>query len=265
MADESMVRCLEAQAEAIWPQERELLARLAPPERVLDVGAGTGEFVRRAAELWPSARFLGLDLYQPHLVRAQERAAQARAAATFAVGDAFALPVRRAAFDLVVCRHLLQAIPEPERVVAELMRVARPGGRVHVLAEDYAMMHFGPTSLDCDRFWLDGPGAFARSTGTDLFVGRRAFGLLRAAGFVDVRVDYVIVDTQRVPRATFAAIWRAWRDGYAEAIARESDLSLEHVLACFEDMLGAIECEDGYGVWHVPIVSGRRPAAGAAG
>ena len=35
----------------------------------------------------------------------------------------------------------------------------------------------------------------------------------------DITVDYIIVDTLRVPRETFAAILEAWRDGYAESLA----------------------------------------------
>ena len=53
-------------------------------------------------------------------------------------------------------------------------------------------------------------------TDTDSRIGRRAWTLLRAAGLIDVRVDYVVVDTLRVPRRVFADIITAWRDGYVE-------------------------------------------------
>ena len=51
MADESMIRTLAAQIEAIWPQEKTLIDfyRLPRNARVLDVGAGTGEFSARIA------------------------------------------------------------------------------------------------------------------------------------------------------------------------------------------------------------------------
>lgn len=51
MADESMVRNLAAQAEAIWPQEEALVMRYVLPARaeVLDVGCGTAEIVSRLA------------------------------------------------------------------------------------------------------------------------------------------------------------------------------------------------------------------------
>lgn len=64
MADESMVRNLDAQARAIWPQEMELIRRYAlPPEpHILDAGCGTGEISSRLAEMFPKAVVLGIDI-----------------------------------------------------------------------------------------------------------------------------------------------------------------------------------------------------------
>jgi len=58
MADESMVRTLSAQAEAIWPQEQALFARYALPAGVsiLDAGCGTGEISMRLAQMFDRAR-----------------------------------------------------------------------------------------------------------------------------------------------------------------------------------------------------------------
>ena len=74
-----------------------------------------------------------------------------------------------------------------------------------------------------------------------------------------MRVDYITVDTVRAPREVFDRIWTAWRDGYAEAIARETELTLAEVLASFEAMLAAIRDPHGYGVWQLPLVSGVVP------
>ena len=59
MADESMVRNLAAQADAIWPQEEPLFRRYGQPARILDVGCGTGEISSRLATLFPAARVTG--------------------------------------------------------------------------------------------------------------------------------------------------------------------------------------------------------------
>src|SRR5687767_6624796 len=122
MADESMVRNLAAQAEAIWPQEGPIFGRHALPAApaILDVGCGTGEITLRLAAAFPGATLVGVDLIEPHLALARERARAAGVAdrVTFAQGDAFELGFAAATFDLVVCRHMLQAVPTPERVLA---------------------------------------------------------------------------------------------------------------------------------------------------
>jgi len=252
IAHESMVRNLAAQAEAVWPQEREIVARYPAPDRVLDVGCGTGEIARRVAELFPGAIVTAADLHRPHL----QRGKQVTERVDFVQADAFHLPVADRTFDLTLCRHMLQMVPEPLEVLREMMRVTREGGRLHVLGEDYAMMHFHPTRLDCDRFWHEGPMVFARSTGTDLRVGRAVFTMLKQLGARDLRVDYVVLDTLRAPRETFAAIWEAWRDGYSDSIVRNSRLTREEVRAYWEDMIASIRNPEGYGVWFIPIVGG---------
>ena len=259
MADESMVRNLRAQIECIWPQERPIFERHALPAqaRVLDVGCGTGELDAFLGELHPDARIDGIDIDEAHLARARVRCAALGERAHFALGDAFALAAADASYDLTICRHVVQAVPEVPKLLAELVRVTRPGGRLHVLAEDYGLMQFAPTRLDSDDFWRSGAWEYARRIGCDLRIGRKMPALFAAAGLQDIRCDYVVVDTLRVPRATFADIWRAWRDGYTEVLAQHSALSIDAIRAHFEDMIAAIET--GYACWHVPVITGTKP------
>src|ERR1041385_2984909 len=83
MADESMVRNLRAQAEAIWPQEEPIIrghggaggnfGAAEFPGDILDVGCGTGEITSRLARLFSAAGGTGVDLIEPHLALARER------------------------------------------------------------------------------------------------------------------------------------------------------------------------------------------------
>jgi ubiquinone/menaquinone biosynthesis C-methylase UbiE len=265
MADESMVRNLEAQARAIWPQEGPLIRRYALPSeaRILDAGCGTGEAASRLAELFPQSRVLGVDIIDEHLKLARARYAGLAPRLAFEHQSVFELNAADRSFDLTVCRHVLHSIPYADRVVAELVRVTRRGGYLHLIPEDYGMLHFQRGTLDPTDFWHTAAPSFGSTTGTDLFVGRNMFGILTALNLEEIKVDYVVVDTVRVPRETFATIIEAWRDGYVESIAQLTPFTRESAAAYFNQMIENIRDPRGYAVWMVPVVSARVPSSGA--
>lgn len=260
MADESMIRNLAAQAHAIWPQEQPLLARygLQGAVHIADVGCGSGEITGRLAELYPQAQVLGIDILETSVAHARRRYAALSPRVRFEQGDAFDLELPADTFDLVVCRHVTQAVPDADEVLSELHRICRPGGWVHVLSEDYGMLHMMLGKLDPDRLWYEGVLSFTHATGTDARVGRRTWTMMKQLGLQDVWVDYVVVDTLRVPRATFAGIIEAWRDGYADTISSKTKLMPGEARALFDQVVASILNPDHYAVWHIPIVSGRK-------
>jgi SAM-dependent methyltransferase len=180
MADESMVRGLDAQARAIWPQEQQLIRRYEIPAeaRILDAGCGTGEGSSRLAELFSQSQVIGVDIVDHHLELASSRYANLATRLKFEHRSIFELGFPDDSFDLTVCRHVMHSIPHPDRVLAELARVTRPGGYLHLIAEDYGMLHFQRGKLDPSDFWHVVAPSFAAATGTDLFIGRNTFGIL---------------------------------------------------------------------------------------
>ncbi|MEP6997124.1 MAG: class I SAM-dependent methyltransferase [Betaproteobacteria bacterium] len=263
MADESMVRNLAAQARAIWPQEAPLFGRYALPAeaRILDAGCGTGEASARLADFFPRARVLGVDIIDAHLELARSQYQSLAARLSFEHQSVYELAAADRSFDLTVCRHVIHAIPHPDQVLAELVRVTRPGGYLHLIPEDYGMLHFQRGALDPQEFWHVAPARFGAATGTDLFIGRNVFSILAAMDLEAITVDYVVVDTVRVPRETFASILEAWRDGYAEPIGELTPITKESALAYFDQMIADIRNPRRYAVWMVPVVSARVPGA----
>jgi ubiquinone/menaquinone biosynthesis C-methylase UbiE len=261
MADESMIRTLAAQANAIWPQEERLFARygLPPESHIADIGCGSGEITSRLALMYARATLIGVDILESSVAYASRRYAALAPRLRFQQGDAFALAFESAQFDLVVCRHMTQSIPEPEKALAELRRICKPGGWLHILSEDYGMLQMMAGKLDPDRLWHEGAVPFGRSTGVDARIGRRTWTLLHELGMEELRVDYVTVDTLRVPRDTFAAMMEAWRDGYVDVIGAHTALTSAEARALFEFIIASIRNPNEYAVWQVPIVSGRKP------
>jgi SAM-dependent methyltransferase len=226
---------------------------------VLDVGCGTGEITARLASLFPGARLVGVDLEATHLDRARERCAALGDRVRFQTDDALALSFTSNAFDLVVCRHVIQAIPDAPRALAEMARVARPGGRLHIIAEDYGMLWCHPTESDADGFWQRLPPLYGRAIGTDLHIGRKLFTLLSELGLDQIAVDYVVVDTLRVPRDTFARIWEAWRDGYTEPLVQHTGVPREEIERRWREMIACARDPRGYALWQVPVWTARKP------
>jgi len=265
MSDASMLRTLAAQADLVWPLEAPLFDAygLAGRIAILDVGCGTGEITRRLAALYPEAELAGVDLIESHLELARGMSAGLGERLRYEPADATALPFADGAFDLVVCRHMLQVVPDPAAIVAELLRVAKRGGVLHLLAEDYHMLQAeppaDPAALDPDVFWLRGPVAFGRAIGTDLRIGRTLFGHLRRAGARKIDVHHLVVDTVRSDRATLAAMMEAWRDGFAGPISEETGFDLATAVAHFDAMIATIRDPDRYFAWQIPVWSARRP------
>jgi ubiquinone/menaquinone biosynthesis C-methylase UbiE len=94
----------------------------------LDVGCGTGALSATILQRMRPGCVLGLDSSADFLAHARKQAQDRRAA--FDLGDAQALPFGDGQFDAAVSGLVLNFVADPERMVAEMRRVVRPGGTV---------------------------------------------------------------------------------------------------------------------------------------
>jgi SAM-dependent methyltransferase len=265
MENDAMVLTLDAQARAIWPQERVVINRIfsQPGLEVLDAGCGTGEFSSRIVKEFSPAKVVGIDIADMHIRLAKERY-KGHQRLSFEHGDATALAFADNSFDVAVCRHMLQAIPHPMKVIHEMIRVVKPGGWFYALAEDYGMLFFYPTKHDMDEFFGVYGGRASANAGSDLRQGRKLPSILTSLKLEDIEVNYLCIDTLRVERDILADIFVHWRDGFEEWVSTNAGKPLEDVRARFNDMIECTRSKDGYAVWLIPSVSARVTAVSKA-
>lgn len=98
-----------------------------PPQRILDVGCGTGRGTARLKKRWSKATVIALDL-APGMLRAVRRHSGWLKPIERVCADALALPFPDRCMDVVYSNFCLQWCEVPRKFFRELNRVLKPGG-----------------------------------------------------------------------------------------------------------------------------------------
>ena len=110
-------------------------AGVSDRDAVLDVGSGTGALAAAVVAAAPSCHVVGIDPAEPYVDFARARALGDQV--EFEVGDAQQLRFEDRSFDRTLSLLNLNFIPNPDRAIAEMRRVTRPGGTVAAAVWDY--------------------------------------------------------------------------------------------------------------------------------
>jgi SAM-dependent methyltransferase len=221
---------LRRQAEELHDHSATLLDHVGvqPGWSAIDLGCGPRGIIDLLAErVGPAGRVTGLD-YNPDSVAVAREFAASRGLANVAIvkGDARRTRLPASSFDVVHTRTLLINIPDPAEVVAEMVRLAKPGGWVAAMEPDVVLSLCYPPHPAWDRLvelFLQVQAGDA----ADPYVGRRLPELLREAGLEDVGVEakadiYPIGHSRRTVRLD---LMRSMRPKIVErGIATEQEL-----------------------------------------
>ena len=167
------------------PALREL--KLQPGQRVLDVGSGLGQFTRMMArEVGGEGCVIGIEFDEQQLEEAirQARAADEDGLVQFRQGDARNLPLADgewSSFDVVHCRFVLEHIPDPLVAVKQMVKAARPGGRIVLQDDDHDVLRMWPACNEGAALWRAYIDSYA-PMGNDALIGRKLITLLHQAG-----------------------------------------------------------------------------------
>jgi arsenite methyltransferase len=175
-------------AESLFPADGP-----APGMRVLELGCGPGFYACRLAQEYPQIRTTGVDLSKRLIERARSRAAsRSLENCTFFHGDATALPELSGPIDAIVVSRLFLIVPNKKAVLAEILRVLRPGGRCFI-AEPTSGFR---TRLPLSCMWLlakltsSPAGKYREPQQADVMSRPDFLALIHSQPWESVRVEY---------------------------------------------------------------------------
>jgi len=163
-------------------------------EKILDVGSGLGQLSRAMAKA-VKTKALGIERSEEQIAEAlsQARKAGEENLVEFRQGDATNLPLRNEewnSFDVVHTRFLLEHVPEPLTIVKQMVKAAKPGGRIILSDDDHDVLRLYPEPPGLTVLWNLYQRTYDR-LGNDPIIGRRLVQLLHQAGAKPVRNTWV--------------------------------------------------------------------------
>lgn len=193
------IRHLVEQTEVYSHEANELfdLIGVAPNTTAIDMGCGVmGVLPLLAERVGGDGRVVGLDREARMVEFGRQLAEQRGLTVEFIEADATATGLPDRAFDLVHARTLLLNVQNPEQILTEMVRIAKPGGVVAVQEPDASAWNCDPPHPAFDILRGAILSAYRR-TGKDFNIGRRIARMLKQAGLDGVNVR----PTARVTRA----------------------------------------------------------------
>lgn len=156
---------------------------IVPHMRILEVGSGLGILAAEVAAAAEGVHVCGLE-------RAPEQIAAAvkTSNVNYVQGDAHRLDFPDGSFDLVYARYLLEHVSDPRKVLSEMRRVVRSGGRAAACENDISLLRLDPPCPTFEVVWRAFQ-QYQESLGGDALIGRRLFRLFCGAGFSQIELS----------------------------------------------------------------------------
>ncbi|MBL8647089.1 MAG: class I SAM-dependent methyltransferase [Sphingosinicella sp.] len=166
-------------------------AAARPGEAVLDIGCGAGvTTLALAASVQPGGRIVGVDISEPLVVRARERAAAAALPIDFRLEDASRAALPDAAFDLLFSRFGVMFFDAPTEAFRHMRAALKPGGRLAFICwRSAAENDWAKLPIAALRGIVPIPESNPEAPGPYAFGNRaRVETILADAGFTDVEI-----------------------------------------------------------------------------
>jgi len=188
-------RRLQQQAQELAHESSWLFDRIGigPGSRVVEIGCGPQGCLELLSDrVGPEGHVIGVELSE-HAVELARRFLADRGIANAEVrqGTGAGTGLEAHSFDFATARLVLVNVPEPEKIVAEMVALVKPGGVVALHEADWIAHICDPALPEWDRL-MQALVTYSNENGIDLYIGRRIARMLRAAGLTDIQLNPII-------------------------------------------------------------------------
>eukprot|EP00475_Leptophrys_vorax_P033939 TRINITY_DN5418_c0_g1_i1.p1 TRINITY_DN5418_c0_g1~~TRINITY_DN5418_c0_g1_i1.p1 ORF type:complete len:392 (+),score=91.48 TRINITY_DN5418_c0_g1_i1:60-1235(+) len=215
------------QIQVLWEREHPIIKsyNLDPEEKlhILEVGCGNGIIACKLLEMFPSARYFGVDVDEKMLDLTRQRTHEFSDRVKTqqlnllkhdaSKGDLNVHQLHDSSvpqpsswtpflekFDLIICRHVTQWLRDPKIALGNMLSFLAPGGFLHILAEDLDLLYFTPASDHLKYYFQSFINGEIR-LGCPLQRGRDCMPMLseqaseRCIDLSQLKCSFVLVDT----------------------------------------------------------------------
>lgn len=184
---------LDVLAKATWGPSESFLRKsgLVPGMRILDLGCGNGEIVRRYGDiiLQSEGEIVGLDVDQASVEIATQKLSDLNIKSAFYVHDIAKEPLEKYGhFDIVYCRFILSHQSEPEKLLSDVKKCLKPNGVLVLEDVDFSGHFCSPENRWYDeyvRIYTE----LGLKKGANPLIGKELYSIVTNSGFVKVMLN----------------------------------------------------------------------------
>lgn len=180
---------LRLEKQAIQLRENKLAKVVRPVKNCLEIGCGPGANLKTVFLSNQSIHYHGIDVNNEAIKFAKTHAQRIGIKATFHTGNAKKLPHSDAFFDLVFIRLVLWSTGKDwKKIIAESLRVLKPGGYLYCFEPDDSFLFFLPPKKELE-YIIGKWQKKQKASGLNPFIGRDLYTCLIEAGFKHVQIS----------------------------------------------------------------------------